>query len=151
MRPSWSSYFLDLAEMAASRGTCPRLQVGALLVLDNRVIATGFNGAPKGLPHCTDVGCLIIPCQAHGEHCQRAVHAEANLLHQIYWLIEKTDVDPTPEWHEEMVYQLVRNATAYVTHEPCPRCRRELEEVGITNFVHRHPYRSGYAEGDCTL
>lgn len=68
---------MDVAEIIARRGTCPKKQVGAVLVaVDNTIISTGYNGAPSGLPHCLDVGCLLSPAGK----CMRAVHAEMNAL-----------------------------------------------------------------------
>ena len=76
-RPSWDKYFLEIAKVVASRSTCPRASVGAVIVKDNRIIATGYNGSLPSEPHCTDVGCLVI-----NGHCERAVHAETNAVAQ---------------------------------------------------------------------
>ncbi|WP_430626492.1 deoxycytidylate deaminase [Sulfobacillus thermotolerans] len=76
-RVSWTEYFGTLSEFVATRSTCPRRAVGAVLVRDHRVIATGYNGAPSGEPHCLDVGCLI-----ENNHCVRTIHAELNALLQ---------------------------------------------------------------------
>ena len=77
MRDTWDSYFLKIAEKVASRATCPRASVGAVIVKDKRIIATGYNGAPSGEPHCSDVGCDMV-----NGHCQRAIHAETNAIAQ---------------------------------------------------------------------
>ena len=74
-RPDWDLYFIRIAMEVASRATCPRAAVGAVVVKGNRILSTGYNGAPAGEEHCTDVGCLM-----ENEHCQRAVHAEFNAL-----------------------------------------------------------------------
>ena len=74
-RPSWDEYFVAIAKIVATRSTCPRASVGAVIVRNNRIISTGYNGAPAGKPHCTEVGCLM-----ENEHCQRAIHAETNAV-----------------------------------------------------------------------
>lgn len=76
-RPDWDLYFIRIAMEVASRSTCPRAAVGAVIVRDNRILATGYNGAIADEPHCTDVGCIM-----EGDHCQRAVHAETNAITQ---------------------------------------------------------------------
>ena len=76
-RPDWDLYFIKIAKEVASRSTCPRAAVGAVIVKDNRILATGYNGAPEGEPHCEDVGCLMVD-----NHCQRAIHAETNAIAQ---------------------------------------------------------------------
>ena len=84
-RPTWDEYFLQLARQAATRSTCLRRQVGAVLVRDKRILATGYNGAPRGVAHCLDVGCLRdqlgIPSGERHELC-RAIHAEQNAIIQ---------------------------------------------------------------------
>ena len=76
-RPSWDLYFIRIAKEVSSRSTCPRAAVGAVIVRDNQILATGYNGAPMGEPHCIDVGCDIVD-----GHCQRVVHAETNAVYQ---------------------------------------------------------------------
>ena len=76
-RPDWDTYFIQIAKEVAKRSTCPRAAVGAVIAKDNRILTTGYNGAPAGEEHCTDVGCLM-----ENEHCQRAVHAETNAIAQ---------------------------------------------------------------------
>lgn len=84
-RPSWDEYFLEMAHLVAKRSTCLRRSVGAVLVKDKRILATGYNGAPSGLKHCVDIGCLRqklkIPSGERHELC-RALHAEQNALIQ---------------------------------------------------------------------
>jgi len=77
MRPNWTDYFINIACEVAQRATCPRAQVGAVIVKDNRIISTGYNGAPAGEPHCIDEGCIM-----ENNHCQRAIHAEVNAVCQ---------------------------------------------------------------------
>ena len=77
VRSGWDEYFLNIAMVVASRSTCPRASVGAVIVRDKRIVATGYNGAPSGEPHCTEVGCLMVD-----GHCQRVLHAETNAIAQ---------------------------------------------------------------------
>ena len=74
-RPDFDLYFIRIAKEVASRATCPRAAVGAVIVKDNRIISVGYNGAPRGLPHCEDVGCDI-----QDGHCKRSIHAETNAI-----------------------------------------------------------------------
>ena len=76
-RISWNEYFLSLAKLVSTRSTCPRAFVGAVIVKDKRIIATGYNGAPAGQLHCQDIGCDIVD-----NHCVRAIHAETNAIAQ---------------------------------------------------------------------
>ncbi len=77
MRPSWDQYFLKLAMLASERATCPRMHCGCVLVRHKHVLATGYNGSLPGLPHCDDIGCLIV-----NDHCIRTNHAEMNAITQ---------------------------------------------------------------------
>lgn len=76
-RPDWDLFFIRIAKEVSSRSTCPRAAVGAVIVKDNNIISTGYNGAPAGEPHCLDVGCKIVD-----GHCTRATHAEENAILQ---------------------------------------------------------------------
>lgn len=120
-RPSWDEHFLRRAELNSEMATCQRLKVGAVVVKDKKVIGDGFNGAPKGHPHCTDVGCLK---NAEGR-CIRANHAEWNAIFQ-------SD------------RQLLEGATIYCTHEPCENCTKAIVQVGITRVVFRNAYKNEY-------
>jgi len=84
-RPSWPEYFMTIAEMVAKRSTCLRRHVGSVLVKDKRILATGYNGAPAGLKHCAEVGCIrqntSIPSGERHELC-RGLHAEQNAIIQ---------------------------------------------------------------------
>ena len=124
-RPSWDQYFLHMAELAASRSTCPRRQVGAVLVRDHRVIATGYNGSLRGQPHCADAGCLMV-----GGHCKRTVHAELNALLQC-------------------ALHGVRSAGAslYTTSFPCLDCAKAVVQAGIAAVYYRDPYADGHTRG----
>ena len=127
MRKSWDEYFMEIAEIVKTRSTCLRRQVGAVIVKDNRIITTGYNGAPSGLRHCTDIGgCererLHIPSGQRHELC-RALHAEQNAI------IQAAKVGVSTE-----------GATIYITLQPCVICAKMLVNAGITRIVHRGEY-----------
>jgi len=124
LRPSKDEYFLRMAEVAAQRATCTRLSVGAVVVRDDMLISTGYNSAPKGLPHCTEVG-----CDMEDGHCIRAVHAELNSLLQAAFQGTST-----------------RGGTMYVTHLPCKACTKAIINAGITRVVYRELYRNSSVE-----
>lgn len=118
-RPSWDVYWLQMARLAATRATCPRLQVGCVLVRDKKMLVTGYNGACKGQPHCIDVGCMLID-----GHCLRSVHAEANAIIQA-----------------ALHGVTTANSTAYVTHHPCVHCEKMLINAGVVRVVYLNEYR----------
>jgi dCMP deaminase len=120
-RPSWDQYFLQVAELVAQRSTCLRRRVGAVLVREKRILATGYNGAPSGLAHCLDIGCLRqrlrIPSGERHELC-RALHAEQNALIQA------------------SLYGVnVGGSTLYATNQPCVICAKMLINAGIHHIV----------------
>lgn len=120
-RPSWDEYFLEVAKLVAKRATCLRRSVGAVLVKDKRILATGYNGAPSGLKHCADIGCLRqqlkIPSGERHELC-RALHAEQNALIQA------------------SLYGIsVKGSTIYATCQPCVICAKMLINAGIKEIV----------------
>ncbi|HVB08756.1 MAG TPA: cytidine/deoxycytidylate deaminase family protein [Bacillota bacterium] len=117
-RPSWDEYFIAMAELAATRSTCPRRQVGAVLVKGGRVIATGYNGAVRGGVHCTDAGCLMVD-----GHCVRAVHAELNAILQCA-------VTGTSS----------AGCTLFTTSFPCVACAKAIVQAGIVRVVYLSPY-----------
>lgn len=122
-RPSWEEYFLDLADLVASRSTCLRRQVGAVLVKKERIIATGYNGAPRGLGHCLEIGCLRetmqIPSGHRYELC-RGVHAEQNaIINAANYGVSTQD------------------SVLYCTNQPCTICARMIINAGIIKVVHR--------------
>jgi len=125
MRPTWHEYFMKMAELAASRSTCLRRKVGAVLVRNNHVLATGYNGAPRGLKHCAITGCLReklhIPSGERHEIC-RGVHAEQNAVIQA------------------AVHGIsIKNAALYCTTFPCSVCARILINSCISQiFVKEH-------------
>lgn len=127
MRASWDEYFLEIAEMVKTRSTCIRRQVGAVIVKDNRIITTGYNGAPSGLRHCTELGgCyrqkLNIPSGQRHELC-RALHAEQNAIIQASNLGSSTN-----------------GATMYVTLQPCVICAKMAINAGIKKIVFKGIY-----------
>lgn len=132
-RPSWDEYFMQMAELTAKRSTCMRRQVGAIIVKDKHIIATGYNGAPKGLPHCDELGgCyrqkLGVPSGERHELC-RALHAEQNAIIQA------------------AVYgQSIEGATIYVTHQPCVICAKMIINAGIKRIVVRNGYPDELAQ-----
>ena len=109
IRPSWDEYFFKIAEDVATRGTCNRLAVGAVLVRDNRILTTGYNGSPSGTLHCLEVGCLMV-----NNHCVRSTHAEANAIAQA----ARHGVS-------------LENSRCYVTHAPCVNCTKLLISAGV--------------------
>ena len=118
-RVSWDRYFMNLAVQAGTRSTCPRKHVGAVIVRDKAILATGYNGSIRGLPHCTEVGCLM-----ENEHCVRTVHAEANALLQAARhgvSIDKADI--------------------YVTASPCWDCFKLIANAGIARVLYGEFYR----------
>lgn len=131
-RPSWDLYFLKITEQVAERSTCLRRKIGALLVKDKRILATGYNGAPVGLRHCSEVGCLRENRQiASGEHHElcRGLHAEQNAIIQAALHGIKID-----------------RATIYTTHQPCVLCAKMLVNAGIEKIVYRDSYPDKLAE-----
>ena len=127
-RPSWKEYFMDIALLVARRSTCRRRRVGAITVRDKRILATGYNGAPTGLPHCLDIGCLReeleIPSGERHELC-RGLHAEQNVIIQAAY-------HGVP----------IEGATLYCTNLPCSICSKMLINAGIRDII----YQEGYAD-----
>lgn len=122
-RPTWDEYFMDIAFAVAERSTCDRAHVGALLVRDRRILATGYNGAPAGLPHCDDVGHLMVD-----GHCVRTLHAEQNAIIQA-----------------ALHGVGIGGATAYVTHHPCLTCAKMIINAGIKRVVYAGNYPDEYS------
>ena len=120
-RPSWDEYFLEVACLVSKRSTCLRRRVGAVLVKDRKILATGYNGAPSGIKHCIDTGCvrekLKIPSGQRHELC-RGLHAEQNVLLQA------------------ALYGISTAGSAlYVTNQPCVICAKMLINAGIRELV----------------
>ena len=126
-RISWDEYFMEMAKLAARRSTCLRRQVGAVIVQDKHVIATGYNGAPKGIPHCAEMGGCYreqnnIPSGERHELC-RALHAEQNAIIQAATYAQGID-----------------GATIYITHQPCVICAKMIINAGIERIVVNEGY-----------
>lgn len=125
-RPSWDEYFMAITDQVAERATCKRRHIGAILVKDKRILATGYNGTPAGLAHCDEVGCLReqrgIPSGTQHELC-RGIHAEQNAVIQA----ARHGI-------------AIDGATVYCTHQPCVLCAKILINAGVTDIVYREPY-----------
>ena len=132
-RPSWDEYFMGITEMVAQRSTCLRRKVGAILVRDKRIIATGYNGAPAKVSHCLDIGCLReqqgIPSGERHELC-RGLHAEQNAIIQA-----------------ALHGFSVEGATLYCTNMPCSICSKML----INARTEKIYYKEGYADSLSSL
>ena len=117
-RPSWDTYFMNIANEVAKRSTCERAQVGAVIVKEKRILTTGYNGSPRGLPHCSEVGCLM-----DNVHCVRTLHAEQNAIIQaaLHGIITE-------------------GATIYVTHQPCFLCAKMIINAGLVQIVYDKEY-----------
>ena len=127
MRVSWDEYFMEIAEIVKTRSTCMRRQIGAVIVKDNRIITTGYNGAPSGCRHCTEIGSCYrqehnIPSGERHELC-RALHAEQNAIIQAARIGNTTD-----------------GATIYVTNQPRVICAKMCINAGIKRIVYKDSY-----------
>jgi len=125
-RPTWDEYFLEVAELVSKRATCLRRKVGAVLVKDKKILATGYNGAPSGLKHCLDTVCirekLKIPSGQRHELC-KGLHAEQNVLLQA--ALHGTST---------------KESVLYVTNQPCSICAKMLINAGVREIVIRNGY-----------
>ncbi len=117
-RPPWDEYFGKLAIEVASRSTCDRKHVGAVIVRDKNILSTGYNGSMRGLKHCSEIGCLI-----DNGHCIRTIHAEANAIIQA----AKHGVS-------------IDNASIYVTASPCFHCFKLIANSGINKIFYLEFY-----------
>jgi dCMP deaminase len=118
MRPGWDEYFIEVARTVATRATCPRASVGAVVVRDHRILTTGYNGAPRQVEHCSELG-----CEMRNDHCVRTMHAEANAIVQ-----------------GALHGVSLTGSTVYCTHQPCLNCSKLLISAGITRIVYEHAY-----------
>ncbi|MCR8645725.1 dCMP deaminase family protein [Paenibacillus sp. N1-5-1-14] len=132
MRKDWDTYFMDIAYMASTRSRCERRHVGAVLVKGKKLLGTAYNGAPMGVPDCTEAGCMLVEEyelkvvegkeeMIRKERCIRTIHAEQNLL--LF-----TDM------HNR------EGATVYVTDQPCWTCANMLANSGVTEIVYHRSY-----------
>lgn len=129
-RPRIDIYFLNIASVVATRSTCLRNHVGSVIVKNKRILSTGYNGAPSGMEHCLDIGCVRdlenIPSGTRHEKC-RAVHSEQNAIIQA--AIHGVSIE---------------GATIYCTHQPCILCAKMIINANIKRVV----YRNGYPDED---
>lgn len=127
-RLSWDQYFMTITRQVAERSTCLRAKVGAVIVRDKNILATGYNGAPAGMPHCTDVGCLIYESKTPNgdteQNCFRTIHAEMNAIAQA----AKNG-------------SVIKEASIYITHTPCIHCLKVLVNTGIKNIFFEKSYK----------
>lgn len=131
-RPGWPEYFMSIARMVAMRSTCLRRSVGAILVKDKRILSTGYNGAPSGLKHCEEVGCVrqdaSVPSGTRHELC-RGLHAEQNAIIQA-------------AYHGFSI----RGADLYCTNMPCVICTKMLINAGIRKVYYAEGYDDALSE-----
>jgi dCMP deaminase len=125
-RPTYDKYFMEMAHVVAKRSTCLRRKVGAILVKDKHILSTGYNGAPKGLAHCEEVGCLReklkVPSGKRHELC-RGLHAEQNAIIQA------------------AVFGVsIKNSVLYCTNTPCVVCVKMLINAGVNEVVYSGDY-----------
>lgn len=118
-RKNWPEYFMDIATEVASRATCDRKSVGCVIVKDNRILSTGYNGSIVGSDHCNDVGHMM-----EDGHCVRVIHAELNAIIQA----AKYGVS-------------IDKSTCYVTASPCWNCFKALANSGIVHIIYNEFYR----------
>lgn len=127
-RLSWDQYFMTITRQVAERSTCTRAKVGAVIVRDKNILATGYNGAPAGMPHCTDVGCLIYESKTPNgdteQNCFRTIHAEMNAIAQA----AKNGA-------------IIKDAAIYITHTPCIHCLKVLVNTGIKEIYYEKAYK----------
>lgn len=131
-RKDWDTYFMDIAYMAATRSRCPRRNVGAVLVQGQKLLGTAYNGAPMGVPDCSEAGCMIVEeyetkvvdgreNKVKKQRCIRTIHAEQNLL----LFTDRADRE---------------GSTVYVTDQPCWTCANMLANSGISKIIFHRPY-----------
>lgn len=129
-RPSWDEYFLDLVDQVATRATCDRGRSGCVVVIDKRIVCTGYVGSPPGLPHCDEAGHEIKKVLDEDgtvrSHCVRTIHAEQNAICQA----AKNGIS-------------LEGATLYCTMEPCRVCAMLVVSVGIARVVTKRRYHAG--------
>jgi len=130
-RPDWDTYFMDIVDLVSRRSTCLRRAVGAGLVRDKRILATGYNGAPSKLQHCLEIGCLReqlhVPSGERHELC-RGLHAEQNAIIQA-----------------ALHGVSAKGSTLYCTHHPCVICAKMIINAGISRIVIRDSYGDALA------
>ena len=125
-RPDWNEYFMSIAQLVSKRSTCLRRKVGAVIVKDKRILSTGYNGAPSGIKHCLETGCLReklnVPSGERHELC-RGLHAEQNAIIQAaYHGVE------------------IKDSVIYCTNLPCIICTKMLINAGIRKIFYKEGY-----------
>lgn len=129
-RPSWDEYFIEIMYMVGKRGTCDRGQVGSVITRDNRILATGYAGAPSGIAHCDDIGhemhMVTHDDGSTSQHCIRTTHAEQNAIvsaarHGV----------------------AVEGGTLYCKMTPCYTCAKLIINAGIRRVVAAKDYHAG--------
>jgi deoxyuridine 5'-triphosphate nucleotidohydrolase len=118
-RPSWDEYFMMAAKLVATMATCPKLHVGTVIVKNRRIISSGFNGAPPGYSHCTEVGCLHL--EGEGTSCRRVVHSEHNAVLQDS--------------------RNVSGGSLYTSYLPCIDCMKAIISAGVSEVVYEREYK----------
>jgi dCMP deaminase len=118
-RKDWHEYFMDIAKMVATRSTCSRKHIGAVIVKDKTILSTGYNGSIRGRAHCTEIGCDI-----ENGHCVATIHAEANAIIQA----AKNGV-------------AIDGAEIYTTASPCWNCFKLIANSGIRKIYYHEFYR----------
>jgi dCMP deaminase len=118
-RVPWDQYFMNIAQVVASRSTCERKFVGAVIVRDRTILSTGYNGSIRGMPHCMDEGHMM-----ENDHCVATIHAEANAIIQA----AKNGV-------------MIDGAMVYVTASPCWNCFKQIANAGVRRIVYGEFYR----------
>ncbi|CAJ1314213.1 dCMP deaminase [Paenibacillus nuruki] len=132
VRKDWDTYFMDIAHMVSTRSRCPRRHVGSVLVQGKKLLGTAYNGAPMGVPDCSEDGCMIseevevvnvdgVETMVKKQRCIRTIHAEQNLL----LFTDRADRE---------------GSVVYVTDEPCWTCANMLANSGIIEIVYYRPY-----------
>jgi len=126
IRPNWDEYFMSIVDLVSKRSTCIRRRVGAAIVKEKNILATGYNGAPSGLPHCLDIGCLRdelnVPSGERHELC-RGLHAEQNAIIQA-------------AYHGTAI----KGAILYTTTLPCSICTKMIINAGIIRVIYNEGY-----------
>jgi len=131
-RLSWDDYFMDITRLVSKRSTCLRRYVGAVIVRDKRILATGYNGAPRGLRHCSETGCLRekmgVPSGQNQELC-RGLHAEQNAIIQA-----------------ALSGVSIEDSQIYTVTRPCVVCAKMIINSGIKRVVFHEGYSDPLSE-----
>jgi dCMP deaminase len=129
-RPDWDTYFMNIARDVAERSTCPRASVGAVIVKDNRILATGYNGALPGEPHCTEVGCLMV-----NNHCERTIHAETNAVVQAAKFGVNISGSTLYCWSERHATKEPFEGEIGKPLQNCIKCQQVMKAAGVVRVV----------------